>query len=165
MPAKSKPELIAVSRKEFGKLSNLLDDLPKALRLQPDGDGISPKDIVGHRAHWIGLFLGWYRDGEDGVPVALPAPGYKWNDLVRYNADLRARQAGMGWDAARGLLGDNHDALMRLIGSLDDAQLYGDAMKGGGNAWTTGRWAEASGPSHYRSATKYLRHRLRAAPV
>jgi hypothetical protein len=35
-------------------------------------------------------------------------------------------------------------------------------MKGGGNKWTTGRWAEASGASHYRSAAKYVRACLKA---
>jgi len=43
-----------------------------------------------------------------------------------------------------------------------EAELYGGPMPGG-TGWTTGRYAEAAGPSHYRSAAKFLRAALRGA--
>ncbi|KUF12773.1 ClbS/DfsB family four-helix bundle protein [Pseudoponticoccus marisrubri] len=165
MPAaKDRAALRAVTEKEFAKLEALLDRVPEAARLVPDAgaDGASLKDIVGHRAHWIGLFLDWYAQGQAGEAVEIPAPGYKWNALKRFNADLRAAQADLGWQAARDLLRRNHARLMEFIDRHDDASLYGGPMAGGGNAWTTGRWAEAAGASHYRSAAKYIRTRLRA---
>jgi len=36
-------------------------------------------------------------------------------------------------------------------------------MQGANNDWTTGRWAEAAGPSHYRSAAKFIRQCSREA--
>ena len=122
---------------------------------------MSIKDIVGHRAHWIDLFLGWYADGQAGREVQFPAEGYKWNDLKRYNADLRVRQAGLSWSEARVMLADRHRALTSFIEGESDEKLYGGPMKGGNNKWPAGRWAEAAGPSHYRSAAKYVRARLR----
>lgn len=164
MPAATtKPDLIAVSDKEWAKLVALCAGIPEDIALAKDDDEISIKDVVAHRAHWIDLFLGWYRDGQAGSDVAMPAPGYKWSDLKRYNADLRARQTGLGWNQARADLADRHQTLMAFIGGLDEADLYGGPMKGGRNAWTTGRWAEAAGPSHYRSAAAYIRKRLRTA--
>jgi len=160
MPATTKTELLAASESEFSKLQTLLDDLPAMLRLEKDADGISPKDIVGHRAHWIDLFLGWYRDGQAGRPVWFPAKGYKWNETPRYNADLRQKQSGLSWRSVRSLLEGNHAELLALVESLENDELYGEPMKGSNNKWTTGRWAEAAGPSHYRSASKYLRQRL-----
>ncbi|GGH35580.1 hypothetical protein SAMN05444007_108131 [Cribrihabitans marinus] len=163
MPAAvTKPDLIARTTQDFAKLSDVLDRFPRALRLVADEDGVTPKDLVGHRAHWIQLFLGWYTDGQAGKPVDFPAPGYKWNQLKAYNADLRQAQAGLDWDAARALLDANHARLMSLLEGLDQAALYGGPMKGARNDWTTGRWAEAAGASHYRSAAKYLRGRTRA---
>jgi len=47
------------------------------------------KDVISHRAHWIDLFLGWYKGGMAGKTVYFPAKEYKWNDLKRYNAQLR----------------------------------------------------------------------------
>jgi len=163
MPATSKSGLLPVALKEFEKLEKALDKVPDQLRLEKDGDGTSLKDIVGHRAHWIGLFLGWYRDGLAGKEVHFPAEGYKWSELRRYNADLRASQADLGWEKARSLLKEKHADLIALIKETSDEDLYDHPMAGAKNDWTAGRWAEAAGPSHYRSATKYIRQRLRTA--
>ncbi|MCT4557802.1 MAG: ClbS/DfsB family four-helix bundle protein [Pelagimonas sp.] len=164
MPAATcKSDLLAVSDKEFGKLSKLLANLPEQVRMTPDdaADGTTLKDIVGHRAAWIDLFLGWYALGQTGADVPMPAPGYKWNELRRFNADLRAKQADLDWPSVNEMLVENHAKLMSFLQGLDEDALYGGPMQGGRNTWTTGRWAEAAGPSHYRSAAKYIRARLR----
>jgi len=162
MPATDKTALLAITEKEFARLQALLDTVAESDALRPDADGTSIKDIVGHRAHWIDLFLGWYRDGQAGLEVAFPAPGYKWNELKRYNADLRARQADLSWQDARAMLEDRKAQLVALLDALDQPALYGGPMRGARNHWTAGRWAEAAGPSHFRSAAKYVRSRLKA---
>ena len=162
MPAHSKAELLAVAVREFDKLQRIASDIGPAEAAVKDGDDTSIKDIVAHRAHWIELFLGWYADGQAGREVFFPAAGYKWNELKRYNADLRARQGGLGWDQTRNMLREAHGALVQFLEALSDEDLYGGPMKGARNDWTPGRWAEAAGPSHYRSAAKYIRSRLKA---
>lgn len=164
MPAAtSKGDLIAVTDKEYAKLQKLLSDIQDDLALQKDQDDTSIKDVIGHRAHWIELFLGWYADGQAGKEVFFPAKGYKWNELKKYNANLRAQQANLSWSGAKALLQNNHEKLREFMVSHSDQQLYGGPMKGANNDWTPGRWAEAAGPSHYRSAAKYIRARLREA--
>ncbi len=163
MPAAaSRDELLAVTNREYAKLTALLDGIPDAVALAPDDDDTSIKDVVAHRAHWIGLFLGWYRDGLAGREVHLPAEGYKWNELPRYNADLRARQRDLGWPEARAQLDEANRRLVALLEAATDDDLYGGPMAGGNNHWPPGRWAESAGPSHFRSAAKYVRARLRA---
>jgi len=162
MAATNKDELVAITEKEFAKLMALLAKVPDGAQLLRDDENTSLKDVVGHRAHWIELFLGWYRDGQAGKVVHFPAEGYKWNDLKSYNAALRESQKSLGWRDAVAMLEANHAALLQLIASLDNDDLYGGSMKGANNDWTTGRWAEAAGPSHYRSAAKYIRQRLKA---
>ncbi len=161
MPARTKDDLLAVTRKEFTKLSDLIEPLAAEQALIKDGDDTSIKDIVGHRAHWIDLFLGWHADGKAGKTVHFPAEGYKWNELTRYNAALRSQQAGLSWDDARSMLNARGEALVGFIERHGDDDLYGGPMQGANNNWTTGRWAEAAGASHYRSASKYIRARLR----
>ncbi|MHA3916761.1 ClbS/DfsB family four-helix bundle protein [Halovulum sp. GXIMD14793] len=161
MPATSKQDLLQVTRSEFAKLEKLIQPVGAKAAFCRDEDDTTIKDIIGHRAHWIDLFLGWYADGQAGREVFFPAKGYKWNDLKRYNADLRARQTDMGWEAARDTLQAAHGKLVAFLESQDDAALYGEPMQGARNSWTTGRWAEAAGPSHYRSASKYIRKRLK----
>jgi len=162
MPAATnKAALIAVCEKEFDKLQAVLDQVPADRALEKDDDETSIKDVVGHRAHWIDLFMGWYADGKAGAEVHFPAKGYKWSELKAYNKALREAQAELGWDAARQALAEAHTRLMWCLAKVSQAELYGGPMKGAYNDWTTGRWAEASGASHYRSAAKYVRARLR----
>ncbi len=161
MPATSKDELVQVTEREFAKLEKLLEQVDAKIALSQDDDDTSIKDVVAHRAHWIDLFLGWYADGQADKPVFFPAKGYKWNDLKRYNADLRAKQKHMDWAQARKMLRACHAKLTRFLAAKSDDALYGGPMKGANNNWTPGRWAEAAGPSHYRSATKYIRTRLK----
>ncbi len=162
MSAKSKTELLDVTDKEYEKLLKLIVAVSDDIALLKDDEDTSIKDVIAHRGHWIDLFLGWHADGLAGKPVFFPADGYKWNDLKRYNADLRARQTGMTWTEAKNALQASHDALVRLLQNSSNDVLYGGPMKGANNKWTTGRWAEAAGPSHFRSASKYLRARLKA---
>ena len=161
MPAQSKDELLAATRKEYRKLDTLVADVSDTEAVMKDMDNTSIKDVIGHRAHWIGLFLGWYADGMAEKEVFFPAPGYKWNQLKAYNAELRESQSGLSWIAVKLLLADNHARLLEFVNSHSNSELYGGPMKGANNDWTPGRWAEAAGPSHYRSAAKYVRQILK----
>ncbi len=164
MPAAtSKDDLLSITLRDYAKLAQVIEAVPADLRLLRDGEDTSPNDILAHRAHWITLFLGWYHDGAAGKQPQIPAPGYKWNQLKAYNAALREAQSGIGWEDSCKMLDRAHGSLVAFISSLDDAALYGAPMRGGVNHWTPGRWAEASGASHYRSAAKYLRARQRQA--
>lgn len=162
MAASTKEELVAVSAKEFDKLIRLLEQLDAEVALAKDADDTSIKDVIGHRAHWLELFFGWYAAGQDGRAVHIPAEGVKWNELKQYNAHLRAQQMQLGWEEATQLLHRRYDEFVAWIDSKSDAELYGGPMVGGNNNWTPGRWAEAAGPSHFRSASKYVRARLRS---
>ncbi|KGF66864.1 hypothetical protein LL06_25730 [Hoeflea sp. BAL378] len=162
MPARSKDELLAATLEEYARLDALIAPLSEAEAMVKDEDNTSIKDVVGHRAHWIDLFLGWHADGLAGKDVAFPAPGYKWNDLKAYNARLREAQSRLSWTEARSLLTEAHAHLLGFIAGHDDGALYGGPMQGARNDWTTGRWAEANGPSHYRSASKYIRQILKS---
>ncbi len=161
MVATTKDELLASSEKEFSKLEKLIGPVTPEQALTKDAEDTSIKDVIAHRAHWIGLFLGWYADGMAGRKVHFPAEGYKWNELKRYNAALRDRQKNMGWVAAISALQLRNQDLTTFIEGHSNDALYGGPMKGARNNWTPGRWAEAAGPSHYRSAAKYIRARLK----
>lgn len=163
MAATDKSGLLDITQKEFAKLTKLIDTIDAETAMEKREDDTSIKDIVAHRAHWIDLFLGWYADGMAGNPVFFPAKGYKWNDLKRYNADLRNRQSDLDWPKAVALLQSRYESLVAFIDQHSDADLYSGPMKGANNKWTPGRWAEAAGPSHFRSASKYLRACLKSA--
>ncbi len=158
MVAKTKAELRAVAETEFDKLRTLLAGIDGDLALTPHpDDGITIKDTLAHRAHWIDLFFGWYENGAAGKPVHVPAEGYNWGQLKAYNAGVRERTAGITWDQARTRLARGHERLLRFIDDRSDADLYGPRQYDWQGSYPLGRWVESAGPSHYRSAAKYIR--------
>lgn len=163
MPAATcKADLLKVTQAEFDRLQSTIASVPAPLALRKMADETSIKDVIGHRAHWIGLFFGWLEDGRAGRPVHIPDKKFKWNQLDQLNAAIRAAQSDLGWAEACRLLGDRHGRLMKMIETASEADLYGGAMPGHAH-WTTGRFAEAAGASHYRSARKYITAVLRKA--
>ncbi len=162
MAATTKAELITLTQKEFTKLKALIDPITAETAEAPTADDATIKDTILHRAHWIDLFFGWYRGGVAGEDVAVPADGYKWNQLKEYNAKVRVAEAATPWPEACTRIDDRHAALLSLIEGLDEAELYGPSPYPWTGKWTVGRYAEASGPSHYRSAAKYIRGCLKA---
>lgn len=138
MAAENKDDLIAITEKEFAKLDSLIGPIGADTAMMKLEDDTTIKDIIGHRADWIALFIGWYADGQAGKTVYFPAKGYKWNDLKRYNADLRARQSDLDWPGATALLRSRHTDLMAFIANLSEGALYGGPMKGARNTGTLG---------------------------
>lgn len=161
MPAHSKEQLIKVTQSEWQKFTAMIGKFDAETAMQPFDDGLCPKHIVGHRAHWIDLFFTWYEAGQRGEHPAIPADGYKWNQLPEYNAKLRRAQEELSWEEVCAMLEGQQARLLQFLNGQSDGALYGGPMPGGGNNWTIGRWAEAAGASHYRSAAKYLRAQLR----
>lgn len=157
MPAQSKDELRAVTEKEFVKLTKLLDSLAEGEADCPTSDAVSIKQVIGHRAHWLGLFFHWYEDGLAGHDVQTPAPGYKWNQLKPYNAKVYEAAAARSWTSVRADLEARHADLIAFIDGVEDTVLYATHIFPWTNDWTLGRWAESAGPSHYRSAAKFVR--------
>lgn len=164
MAAIDKDELRAVTEKEFTKLIKLLDALDEetANRSNADDD-VSIKQVIGHRVHWMDLFFGWYEDGKAGNEVEVPAPGYKWNQLKPYNAKVYEAAAKQSWAEVLGQLKERHAAFLAFIDSVENDVLYAKHIYAWTNDWTLGRWAESSGPSHYRSAAKFVRKVKREA--
>lgn len=163
MPAATnRADLREVTAKEYAKLAKLLGGLEdKQVHFAHDGTTI--KDVIGHRAHWTALFFGWYTEGQAGNQVYFPAQGYNWGDLKRYNADVKAAQSELTWHAVSTMLQTSYDKLIVFIDDHSDTELYGAPMQGANNKWTPGRWAEAAGASHYRSAAKYVRAVVKAS--
>ncbi|MDX8355767.1 ClbS/DfsB family four-helix bundle protein [Cognatiyoonia sp. IB215182] len=165
MPAATnKTDLLAVFDKDLAKLRKTLDgvDEEKSSLSTPDDD-TTIKGVVAHRTHWMGLFHGWYEDGVAGREVHVPAKGYKWNQLKEYNAPLYAKGNETPWMDLLSEFDAASDKLRRFIEAHDEALLYTSGTNPWTGKWTLGRFAEASGPSHFRSANTYIRKALRGA--
>lgn len=162
MPAATnRAELIAVTEKEFSKLTELLATVDADFAIHKCEEDTSIKDVIGHRAHWTNMFFHWYQQGQDSGKADIPVKGYKWSQLKEYNARIRDDQANLSWESVRVMLENSHAQLAEFIETKSNDDLYNAPMKGGNGKWSTGRFAEAAGASHYRSASKYVRMCLR----
>lgn len=165
MPAATnKADLLAVFDKELGKLRKTLDGVDEATSsLSPADDDTTIKGVIAHRTHWMGMFHGWYDDGVAGREVHVPAKGYKWNQLKAYNESLYVKGNRTSWADLLSEFEAACDKLRLFIEAHDDASLYTVGAHTWTGKWTLGRFAEASGPSHFRSANAYIRKALRRA--
>lgn len=161
MPAATtKAALLTATEKEWAKLSKLLAQFDETSASKADEDGYSALRIIGHRAAWIDLYFDWCAAAAKGDAPAMPAPGYKWNETAALNAKIYDEQKDWSWAHALAALTAGHRRLVDDIQIASEKALYGAPLAPGLN-WTKGRYAEAAGPSHYRSAAKALRKIMR----
>lgn len=165
MPAATnKTDLLAVFDKDLAKLYKTLDGIDETRSgLSTPDDETTIKGVIAHRTHWMGMFHTWYEGGLAGREVHVPAKGYKWNQLKVYNSTLYAKGDATPWVE---LLSDFETACAKLrhfIEAQSDADLYTPGAFAWTGKWTLGRFAEASGPSHFRSANTYIRKALRSS--
>lgn len=163
MPAATnKADLLVGFDKELAKVTKTLDGLDeKTAGLHAVDDETTIKGILAHRIHWVDLFFGWYEGGKAGKKVEIPAPGVKWNQLKPYNAPIYAA----GNERSLADLRKDFDAqfvrLRKFLEAQDDAELYTPDRYAWTGKWGVGRWAESTGPAHFRSANTYIRKVLR----
>lgn len=163
MPAATtRDELLAVFDRELAKLARTLDTVDEtSAALHAADDTATIKGVIAHRTHWIGLFFDWYRGGVAGETVETPAPGVKWNQLKAYNAPIYENANPRPWSELRAEFDAAVARLRAFIADNDDDLLYVPGLYDWMNKWTLGRWAEAAGPSHFRSANAHIRKVLR----
>ncbi|MEL6435785.1 MAG: ClbS/DfsB family four-helix bundle protein [Pseudomonadota bacterium] len=165
MPAATnRTDLLAVFDKELSKLNKTLADVDEATAngCAPD-DTVTIKGVIAHRTHWMGMFHTWFEDGLAGREVHVPAKGYKWNQLKAYNAGLYAEGDRRDWADVKADFDAACNRLRAFIADHNDADLYAPGGHAWTGKWTLGRYAEASGPSHFRSANAYVRKALKGA--
>ncbi|WP_306117156.1 MULTISPECIES: ClbS/DfsB family four-helix bundle protein [unclassified Roseitalea] len=165
MPAAtSQHELLTVFDKEHARLTRTLDGITEAKSmLSAPGETATIKGVIAHRTHWIGLFFAWVEASRAGKPVQTPAPGVKWTQLKAYNAPIYEDANRCDWAVLRTAFEAQAMRLRAFIAANGDEVLYVAGLYPWMNKWTLGRWAEASGPSHFRSANTYIRKVLREA--
>lgn len=163
MPAAANAhDLLAVFDKELAKIQKTLYGVDEAMASRHiAADAVTIKGVIAHRTHWIGLFFDWYEGGVAGKAVETPAPGVKWNQLKAYNAPIYEAANGRPWSELRSEFDAAAARLRAFIAENDDGLLYVKGLYPWMNNWTIGRWAEASGPSHFSSANSYIRKVLR----
>lgn len=159
MRYKSKEDLLKSIRTEHDALCALLLGIPEARHRERGvwGDGWTLCDLVAHLAEWQRMFLEWYREGEKGGKIHMPAPGYKWNELPRLNRAIWTKHRYRDPAGIRADFDSGYRRILKLVEGLSPEGL----LKPGYFEWT-GKYPLTTylGPntaSHYRFAIKVIR--------
>jgi hypothetical protein len=155
----SKSQLVADIRTAHDALCAQLDGIPKSRWREGGvwGDGWTVSDLVAHLAEWQFMFLAWYDAGLSGVTPAMPAPGYKWNELPRLNRAIWAKHRARSHASARADFDAGYSRILDLVERLSERQL----LEPGHFAWTGAHglktYLGGNSSSHYRFASKVLK--------
>jgi len=159
MRYESKQALLDAITTEHDRLCARLDAIPKSRYREAGvwGDGWTVSDLVAHLAEWQEMFLRWYAEGSTGGTPAMPAPGYKWNELPRLNRAIWTKHRCRSAAAARRDFELGYQRIVTIVEGLSAEQLLapGHFAWTGRNSLTT--YLGANTASHYRFATKVLK--------
>jgi len=159
----SKEALIDDIGREHGSLCLLLAEIQIERWSEPGvwGDQWTLSDLVAHLAEWQRMFLSWYEYGLTGTRPALPAAGYKWNELPRLNRAIWEKHRGRTPAEVRMDFESGFNRILEITSSLSSDQLFqpGRFEWTGKNALTT--YLGANTASHYRFAAKVIKRWLK----
>ncbi|MEM9556198.1 MAG: ClbS/DfsB family four-helix bundle protein [Acidobacteriota bacterium] len=156
----TRDELVEEIQKAYSKLSDDLDRLGGRYEVVCVDDWTA-RDLLAVRLWWTEAVIGWIREGRRGGTPQPPAPGYRWNETPRLNADTVAATEDDGATLRRRLDAAVADVLA-LIDTLDDADLLEPGRYDWAGKWPLSRWLSIGTTRQYTSARTYVRKALRA---
>lgn len=124
----TKDGLLVAAADRFAKLTSLIGSLPANAMAGEftfaDRDR-NVRDVLWHLHTWHEMVIEWHRVGtiEGSVP-AVPGQGYTWKTLPDLNLKVWQRAQVVSLAAAREALAVSHAAVLRLIESHTNEELF-----------------------------------------
>lgn len=161
--ATTKTQVIKDSKEEREKLDNFLATLTPDQMTEPGmlGDW-SVKDVLAHLYEWEQMVLRWIAASERGENPAVPAEGYKWNQLPALNEEIRQKYSGIPLEEMQQMYSDSHKQIMNTIESISEEDMFTRGLHKWMNKNTLGAYFVSATSSHYRWAYKEMRKGLKA---
>lgn len=114
------------------------------------------RDVLVHLYEWHQLLLNWVNANMSGKKTAfLPAP-YNWKTYGEMNIELWKKHQTTELSHAKALLRQSHDAVMTLINTFSDRELFTKQHFNWTGTTTLGSYCISAMSSHYDWATKKL---------
>jgi diadenosine tetraphosphate (Ap4A) HIT family hydrolase len=120
-----KEELLAGSQAERAALEKLLSDLTPEQMVRPGVLGEwSVKDILTHLSEWEQMFLGWIGASQRGETPAVPAEGYKWNQLAALNLRIYEKYRDLPLPEVLALSEASYQQVMAVFSDLSAEEIF-----------------------------------------
>lgn len=120
-------------------------------------------DLLTVRTRSAQMVVTWIEAGKAGDVPSTPAPGYRWSETPRLNADIIAAAPRRSWARVQADLHQAHHAVLQTVHATTDVQRHNVGVFVWAGKWPLTRWISISTTTGYRSARKYIRAALRQA--
>ena len=159
----TKVELLTAARRERAALEKALAGLtPEELVFSPAPGVWSVKDVLAHLIEWEQMVLSWVETGCQGQTPAIPAAGYKWNQLPALNQKIYEKHRERPLAEILTEFEAAHQRSLAAIESFSEEALFtrGYYPWSGNNALAA--YFNSSTASHYLWARKEIQKLLKA---
>ena len=157
----SRTDLVTSIETEFRKLSDAIEAAGPECAHTVCIDDWTLNDLLAVRVWWSRHVIDWVIAGLNGDQPVVPAPGYKWNETPRLNADVIAENRGMTFDQLVEQLRVAYRRVLDMIEQLDDGQLMGAGTFAWAGKWPVARWISIGTTRQYTSARTAIRRMVR----
>jgi len=155
-------ELVQLVETTFRKLREELDAAGPDVADLPCVDDWSIKDLLAVRAWWTESIIEWVEAGRRGESPITPAPGYRWNETPRLNAEIVRDARPQSYAEIWGRLTRGQSRVLEVIDSLSDRELLEVGAFRWADKWPISRWISINTQRQYTTARSFIRNALRA---
>ncbi|MDH3286091.1 MAG: ClbS/DfsB family four-helix bundle protein [Acidobacteriota bacterium] len=160
---KTRAELVKLVTTSFEKLRTELDDAGPQAGSLSCVDEWSVKDLLAVRAWWTESVVDWVEAGRRGEVPTTPAPGYRWKETPRLNAELVKVARRESLRKIRSRLQRGYERVLATIDSLDDTELLTVGVFEWAGRYPISRWISINTARQYTTARQFIRRALREA--
>ncbi len=157
----TRAELTDLVTTSFTRLRRELDQAGHGVAKLPCVDGWSVKDLLAVRAWWTESVVEWIEAGRRGERPVTPAPGYRWRETPRLNADLVRAARKQSYRKIRERLERGQERVLAVIEALDDRELLEPHVFDWAGKWPIARWISINTARQYTTARTFVRRALR----
>jgi hypothetical protein len=158
---KTRAELTSEVGSSYAKLRAELDAAGSSIAELPCVDEWSVKDLLAVRTWWTDHVIDWVEAGRRGEVPTTPAPGYRWNETPRLNADVVKENRRNAYDSIRARLEQGYQRAMDTIDVLDDEELLEVGFFPWAGNYPISRWISINTTRQYLTARTYIRRAIR----
>lgn len=161
----SKAEFLARFEQAAERLLTELAAVPDACWHAPVLDnGRSPADLLAYQIGWGRLLLAWEAEETAGRQPAMPAPGFKWNQLGALAQHFYQAAAGVSRPALMAEFAALRRSLGEWLQGMDESTLLVPGQRRwAGDKWPLAKWVQVNTAAPYNAARTKLRRWAKTA--
>ena len=155
----TKSELLVNLHQAYTRLDSEFDVVSKELENLREIDGsLSCCDVLSYQIGWANLLIGWEQQELDGKTPAMPAEGFKWNQLGELALSFYSQSSTKSLSELRLDFNETYMNLVSWIESLSEEELFKPHQrKWTGDKWAIVKWIQVNTIAPYSSARTKVR--------